>query len=47
MGVKGQLWLAIKSMDPTRALVIACATVIEQMLPLMPEGMDTRIFDFS
>jgi hypothetical protein len=47
MGVEGKLGLVIKSMDSTRTLWIACATVIEEMLPLMPEVMDTRFFDFS
>lgn len=27
--------------------VIACATVIEEMLPLMPEGMEHRILEFG
>jgi hypothetical protein len=34
-------------MDPTRSLVMACATVIEEMLPLLPEGMQHQIFDFG
>jgi hypothetical protein len=34
-------------MDPTRTLVMACATVIEEMLPLLPQGMEHRIFDFG
>lgn len=32
---------------PARTLVMACATVIEEMLPLMPEGMQHQIFDFG
>jgi len=34
-------------MDYTRTLVMACATVIEEMLPLLPEGMQHQIFDFG
>ena len=34
-------------MDPSRTLVMACATVIEEMLPLIPEGMPHQIFDFG
>jgi hypothetical protein len=34
-------------MDSSRILVIACATVIEEMLPILPEGMQHRIFDFG
>ena len=26
---------------------MACATVIEEMLPLMPEGMQHQVFDFG
>jgi hypothetical protein len=33
--------------DQTRTLVMACATVIEEMLPLMPEGMAHQVFDFG
>jgi hypothetical protein len=32
---------------PERTLVLACATVIEEMLPLMPPGMSHRVFDFG
>jgi hypothetical protein len=35
------------SLDPSRTLVMACATVIEEMLPLLPQGMQYRIFDFG
>ena len=34
-------------MDNSRTLVMACATVIEEMLPLLPEGMDHQVFDFG
>jgi Protein of unknown function (DUF1638) len=34
-------------MDHSRTLVMACATVIEEMLPLLPEGMHHQIFDFG
>ncbi|NLH00132.1 MAG: DUF1638 domain-containing protein [Chloroflexi bacterium] len=34
-------------MDYTRTLVMACATVIEEMLPLMPPGMKHEVFDFG
>ncbi len=34
-------------MDHSRTLVMACATVIEEMLPIMPEGMAHRVFDFG
>jgi hypothetical protein len=37
----------MKSMDPSRTLVMACATVIEEMLPLMPAGMQHQVFDFG
>ena len=37
----------MKSMDPSRTLVMACATVIEEMLPLLPTGMQHRVFDFG
>ena len=30
-----------------RKVVIACATVIEEMLPLMPEGMEHRALEFG
>ncbi len=30
-----------------RKVVIACATVIEEMLPLMPEGMEYRVLEFG
>jgi hypothetical protein len=34
-------------METSRTLVMACATVIEEMLPLLPEGMDHQVFDFG
>ena len=34
-------------MDYTRTLVMACATVIEEMLPLLPPGMQHSVFDFG
>ena len=34
-------------MDPTRTLVMACATVMEEMQPLMPQGMQQQVFDFG
>lgn len=34
-------------MEFTRTLVMACATVMEEMLPLIPEGMQYRTFDFG
>ena len=33
--------------NPSRTLVMACATVIEEMLPLMPPGMQHQVFDFG
>jgi hypothetical protein len=30
-----------------RTKVIACATVIEEMLPLLPPGVDYRVLDFG
>lgn len=33
--------------DYSRTLVMACATVIEEMLPLLPEGMQYQVFDFG
>jgi hypothetical protein len=35
------------SMDYTRTIVMACATVIEEMLPLIPSGMQHQVFDFG
>jgi hypothetical protein len=32
---------------PDRTLVLACATVMEEMLPLMPPGMSHQVFDFG
>ena len=34
-------------MDHSRTLVMACATVIEEMLLIMPPGMSHRVFDFG
>ena len=34
-------------MDNSRTLVMACATVIEEMLPHLPDGMDHQVFDFG
>ncbi|HNT24871.1 MAG TPA: DUF1638 domain-containing protein [Anaerolineales bacterium] len=34
-------------MDHTHTLVIACATVMEEMQPLMPPGMRHQVFDFG
>jgi len=33
--------------NPRRTLVMACATVIEEMQPHMPEGMQSKVFDFG
>jgi hypothetical protein len=33
--------------DYSRTLVMACATVIEEMLPLLPPGMQHQVFDFG
>ncbi len=33
--------------EKPRTLVMACATVIEEMLPLMPAGMQYQVFDFG
>ena len=34
-------------MSVSRAKVVACATVIEEMLPLLPEGMTYEVLDFG
>ena len=34
-------------MDPARTLVMACATVIEELRPLLPPGMAHQVFDFG
>lgn len=34
-------------MDSNRTLVIACQTVIEEMLPLLPPGMHSQVLDFG
>jgi len=33
--------------EPTRTMVLACATVIEEMLPHLPPGMDYQVLDFG
>lgn len=33
--------------EKQRLLVMACATVIEEMLPLLPEGVHHQVFDFG
>lgn len=33
--------------DKARTLVMACATVIEEMLPLLPPGIEHQVFDFG
>jgi hypothetical protein len=33
--------------DNSRTLVMACATVMEEMLPLLPPGMHHQVFDFG
>lgn len=35
------------TIDKSRTLVMACATVIEEMLPMLPPGMQYQIFDFG
>ncbi len=35
------------SLDPHRTKIIACATVIEEMLPFLPPGMATETLDFG
>ena len=34
-------------MDESHTLVMACATVIEEMLPHLPPGIDHQVFDFG
>ncbi len=34
-------------MEHSKTLVMACATVIEEMLPHIPEGVDHQVFDFG
>ncbi|MBI9043424.1 MAG: DUF1638 domain-containing protein [Anaerolineaceae bacterium] len=34
-------------MDNTHTLVMACATVIEEMMPYLPEGMQHQVFEFG
>lgn len=33
--------------DPATTVLLGCATVVEEMLPILPEGMDHEIFDFG
>lgn len=33
--------------DPTKTKIIACATVIEEMQPLLPQGMAYEVLDFG
>jgi hypothetical protein len=37
----------METMDNERTLVMACATVLEDMLPIMPSGMKHQVFDFG
>ncbi|MBN1310769.1 MAG: DUF1638 domain-containing protein [Anaerolineae bacterium] len=37
----------MQPIDHSRTLVMACATVIEEMLPLLPKGMPHQVFDFG
>jgi hypothetical protein len=34
-------------MDPKNTLVLACATVMEEMRPFMPPGLDHHVFEFG
>ncbi|MGD0915165.1 MAG: hypothetical protein ABSB22_01795 [Thermodesulfobacteriota bacterium] len=34
-------------MNESRKVVIACATVIEEMLPLLPSDVGHRVLDFG
>ena len=36
-----------EEMDVSRTLVMACATVIEEMLPHLPAGMQHQVFEFG
>lgn len=36
-----------QKLNPKRTKVIACATVIEEMMPLLPEGMASEVLDFG
>jgi hypothetical protein len=36
-----------RTLNPERTKIIACATVIEEMLPLIPAGMATEVLDFG
>jgi hypothetical protein len=36
-----------QTLNPERTKIIACATVIEEMLPLIPAGMATEVLDFG
>lgn len=33
--------------DPTKTKIIACATVIEEIQPLLPKGMAYEVLDFG
>ncbi len=35
------------NLDANKTLVIACATVIEEMTPILPKGMQQRVLDFG
>jgi hypothetical protein len=35
------------NMDANKTLVMACATVIEEMAPILPKGMQQRVLDFG
>lgn len=37
----------LHSITPARTLVLACATVIEEMQPFLPQGMHHQVFDFG
>jgi hypothetical protein len=47
MEKKGRLPSSSRTMDGQRLFVIACATVIEEMLPLLPSGVGHRVLDFG
>jgi hypothetical protein len=39
--------MTVEPMDKSRTLVMACATVIEEMLPHLPAGMHHQVFEFG
>jgi hypothetical protein len=39
--------IAVILMNYSRTLILACATVIEEMLPLMPPEMKCQVLDFG